>query len=76
MGAFSFWHLILLLIVVLLFFGPNRLPNLGHSLGKAIRGFKQGLNGDDDVAQQPKESLDAKPTTQALNQGTETSNKV
>ncbi len=43
MGEFSLWHLLMVLGVVLLFFGPSRLPSLGHSLGKAIRGFKKGL---------------------------------
>ena len=44
MGEFSLTHLLLLAIVVLIFFGPSRLPALGQSLGKAIRGFKSGLN--------------------------------
>lgn len=36
--------MILLVIILLIFFGPSRLPQLGQSLGKAIRGFKEGLN--------------------------------
>ena len=44
MGSLSIPHLILLIIILLIFFGPNRLPQLGQSLGKAIRGFKEGLN--------------------------------
>lgn len=44
MGEFSITHLLLLAIIFLVFFGPSRLPQLGSSLGKAIRGFKQGLN--------------------------------
>ncbi len=43
MGEFSIWHLLIVLVIVLIFFGPNRLPNLGNSLGKAIRGFKDGV---------------------------------
>ena len=50
MGDFSIWHLIIIAVIVLLLFGPNRLPRLGKSLGEAIRGFKQGLNeGEIDV---------------------------
>jgi sec-independent protein translocase protein TatA len=50
----SFWHLIILLVIVLLFFGPNRLPGLGKSVGEAIRGFKKGLEGDEiDVSSRP-----------------------
>lgn len=44
MGALNFWHVLLVLAVVLIFFGPSRLPSLGNSLGRAIRGFKKGLN--------------------------------
>jgi len=43
----SFWHLIVIVFIVLLMFGPNRLPSLGKSLGEAIRGFKKGLNDDE-----------------------------
>lgn len=43
----SFWHLIIILVIVLLLFGPNRLPTLGKSVGEAIRGFKKGLDGDE-----------------------------
>ncbi len=45
--GFSFWHLIIVLVIVLLLFGPNRLPTLGKSMGEAIRGFKKGLEGDE-----------------------------
>lgn len=45
--GFSFWHLIIVLVIVLLLFGPNRIPTLGKSVGEAIRGFKKGLEGDE-----------------------------
>lgn len=44
MGEFSLTHILLIGIIALIFFGPSRLPQLGQGLGKAIRGFKQGLN--------------------------------
>lgn len=37
-------HLLILLVILLIFFGPSRLPGLGQSIGKAIKGFKDGLN--------------------------------
>ncbi|MEQ1663792.1 MAG: twin-arginine translocase TatA/TatE family subunit [Bdellovibrionales bacterium] len=40
----SIWHLIIIVFILLLMFGPKRLPDLGRSLGEAIRGFKKGLN--------------------------------
>jgi len=45
----SIWHLLLVLMIVLVFFGPGRLPGLGKSLGEAIRGFKKGLAGEDEI---------------------------
>ena len=44
MFGISFEHLIIL-AVVLLIFGPRRLPELGNTMGKAIRNFKDALNG-------------------------------
>ncbi len=36
-------ELIVILIIVLVIFGANRLPQLGEGLGKAIKGFKKGI---------------------------------
>lgn len=55
----SFWHLIILLIIVLLFFGPQRLPGLGKSVGEAIRGFKKGLDDNEIDVTDRKEQLNA-----------------
>lgn len=44
MGEFSLSHILILLFILLIFFGPSKLPQLGQSLGKAIRGFKEGIN--------------------------------
>ena len=38
----------ILLVVVLLVFGPKKLPQLGNSLGRGIRDFGRGLKGEDD----------------------------
>lgn len=37
-------HLLLVLAVMLLMFGPKKLPELGKGLGEAIRGFREGIN--------------------------------
>jgi len=47
-GIFQPTHLIIVLAIVLLFFGPKRLPELSKGLGKAIRGFKQSLHEESD----------------------------
>ena len=39
-GSLGGWELIIILVVVLVIFGPKRLPEMGRSLGKAIREFK------------------------------------
>lgn len=41
-------HLILVLAIALLVFGPKNLPQIGRGLGEAIRGFKDSVHGDDD----------------------------
>jgi sec-independent protein translocase protein TatA len=42
------WELLILLFVVLLVFGPKRLPEAGRSLGRGIREFKNSITGNDD----------------------------
>ncbi len=41
-------ELVLILGIALLLFGPSRLPGLGKSMGDAIRGFKKGLDGEEE----------------------------
>jgi sec-independent protein translocase protein TatA len=47
-GVFQPWHLIVVLAIVLVLFGPSKLPALGQSLGKGIRDFKTSLRGDEE----------------------------
>ena len=44
----SVWEILILLLVVLLVFGPKRLPEMGRSLGKGMREFKDSISGKDD----------------------------
>jgi sec-independent protein translocase protein TatA len=44
---FGIMEMIIIFAVLLLFFGASRLPNLGSSLGSAIRNFKRGFTGDE-----------------------------
>jgi sec-independent protein translocase protein TatA len=41
------WEILILLLVVLLVFGPKRLPEMGRSLGKGMREFKDSISGND-----------------------------
>ena len=46
MGSFSIWHWLLVLVVVVLIFGTNKLNTLGQDLGEAIKNFKQSISND------------------------------
>jgi sec-independent protein translocase protein TatA len=42
------WEIGIVLVLALLIFGPRKLPQLGSSLGKSIRGFKKGMKEGSD----------------------------
>ena len=48
-GLLKPMHLLVILAIVLIIFGPGRLSELGSSLGKAIKGFKKSVDGKDDT---------------------------
>ena len=62
MGEFSLTHILFVLILFLIFFGPSKLPGLGQSLGKAIRNFKQSLN-EIDAEYKPTEGQQQQPSS-------------
>ncbi len=45
-GSLGLPELLIILLIVLLIFGANRLPELGRGVGKAIRNFKDATNKD------------------------------
>ncbi|MBS1173993.1 MAG: preprotein translocase subunit TatA [Burkholderiaceae bacterium] len=48
MGGFSLTHWIILLVVVVLIFGTKKLRNTGRDLGEAVKGFKDGMKGEEE----------------------------
>ena len=71
MGTPGAWEVIIILVVVLVIFGPKRLPEMGRSLGKAIREFK---SAGEEVRKEFTESIDpgadsTKPATKDPNAG-------
>ena len=50
MGGLSSWHWVIVLVVVMLIFGTKKISNMGSDLGKAVKGFKDGVKGDEERA--------------------------
>ena len=63
MGSFSIWHWVIVLVIVMLVFGTKKLGNIGSDLGKAVKGFKDGVKGAD-------EDKPAAPSTQVADKST------
>ena len=53
-------ELLVILVIVLLIFGANRLGEIGSGMGKAIRGFRDSVAGKDAIDVTPKKDKDAK----------------
>jgi sec-independent protein translocase protein TatA len=50
-GLFQPMHLMVIVGIVLLVFGPKKLPELGKGLGDGIRGFKAAMSGEEKAAE-------------------------
>ncbi len=68
MGTFSIWHWIIVLAVILLLFGGRgKIPNLMRDMGQGINAFKKGLKEEDkdkvkaDSAAEPKKTIETEP---------------
>lgn len=48
MGSFSIWHWLIVLVIVMLVFGTKKLGNIGEDLGKAVKGFKDGMKTEEE----------------------------
>ena len=60
MGSFSVWHWLVVLAIVMLVFGTKKIGNMGGDLGKAIKGFKDGIK---DEEKGPVPAVDPEPET-------------
>ena len=59
MGSFSIWHWLILLVVVMLLFGGNKVSGLMGDFAKGIKSFKKNMSDDHDVSM---EASAEKPT--------------
>lgn len=47
MGSLSIWHWLVVLLIVVMIFGTNKLKNIGKDAGEAVKGFKDALNNEE-----------------------------
>lgn len=45
-GSLGIWEILLIVLVVLLLFGAKKIPELMKSMGKGVKNFKEGMNGE------------------------------
>lgn len=53
MPNIGFPEILLILVIAVLIFGANRLPQIGEGFGKAIKNFKRGLQSEDEIKVTP-----------------------
>jgi len=58
---FGHWELIVLLVVVLLIFGPSQLPKLAKGIGKSIQSFKAGMKDAQEEEKSPPQVAAGEP---------------
>ena len=61
-------EIVVVLVVVILLFGVGRIGKIGGELGKSIREFRKGIQGDDDKTLPPTSTLPLPPTTPTQNE--------
>lgn len=57
LGNLSGSEILILLLIVLLVFGANRLPDTGRAIGKGLREFKRALSDAQDSIERPEETV-------------------
>lgn len=69
-GAMQPLHLVLILIVVLIIFGPGKLPDAGKALGKTIREFRKATNSiEDEIVNSVQSQTAHESTSQQIQSG-------
>lgn len=66
-GPFNGWEILIILVVVLLIFGPGRLGELGKSLGEGIRNFKKAVSGEEESQKTVSKTEEKKPEGESKN---------
>ncbi|AEM49001.1 MAG: Sec-independent protein translocase subunit TatA [Acidithiobacillus ferrivorans] len=59
MGAFSIWHLVIILLIVVALFGTAKLRHVGSDLGSAIKGFRSAVKEEEEKQEIVGHTIDA-----------------
>ncbi len=62
MGGLSTWHWVIALVIILIIFGPDRLPQLAKAVGKSMRELKEGMSG---VGQEIQQTMKEPPKSES-----------
>jgi len=68
-------ELVIILLIVLLVFGAKKLKTIGADLGSAVRGFKKGLNDEEESEKDPKQLRSDQPDAEFAERKAETKEK-
>jgi sec-independent protein translocase protein TatA len=60
LGDIGLPELLVIFIIVLVLFGPGKLPDVGKAIGEALRGFKKALNEPNRPTSEPSDAKDKK----------------
>lgn len=63
MGSISIWHWLIVLVIVLVLFGKNKIPGLMGDVAKGITAFKKGLKDEDTAASNAPAAKPADPVS-------------
>lgn len=63
MGPIGWPELIILLIVVLIIFGPGKLPDIGNAIGRGVREFRRASNDIEDSVRSDKKRNESAPSS-------------
>ena len=63
MGSFSFWHWLIVLLVILIVFGAGKLPRVAGDLAQGIKNFRKGMQDATGAEGDAKANLTGQPPT-------------
>ncbi|MBI2485572.1 MAG: twin-arginine translocase TatA/TatE family subunit [Deltaproteobacteria bacterium] len=75
LGGLGWGELIIILVILLLIFGPSRLGDLGSALGKGIKGFRKAMKEPDEIDVTPTKEETQKIEDSKLETATKTAEK-